>query len=128
MRWLLVVWLAAWAIFSFPWMSATSTPHWERVTPPRVRATSRIRLDHVLNLLFYVPAAPIGAALGYSLPACIVAGTTLSLTAETTQVFSLDRSPGANDVIANILGTAVGAILVLLYRRRRLADEQLRGP
>ena len=73
----------------------------------------------MLNVLFYVPAAPLGAALGYSLPACVVAGALLSITAEMTQVFSLDRSPGANDVIANILGTAAGAILVSLYRRRR---------
>ena len=119
MRWLAVLWLALWAAFSIPWTTATSTPQWERVRPPRVRAASRVRADHVLNVLFYIPVAPLGSSLGWSLPPLVAAGAMLSLTAEALQLFSLDRSPDGNDVIANTAGTTIGAALVLMSRRRR---------
>jgi VanZ family protein len=103
----------------------TSTPHWEHVRGPRVRATSRVRPDHVLNVLFYIPFTPLGSTLGWSLPALVAAGTALSATAEGLQVFSSERSPDGNDLVANVIGTALGAGLVLLTRRQRW-DSRLR--
>jgi VanZ family protein len=122
MRWLCVAWLTAWALFSLPWASATATPHWERVRPPRVRAASHIRLDHVLNVLFYVPLAPLGAGLGYPLLGSVMSGAVMSVTAETVQLFSTKRAPDGNDLIANLGGTVAGAIAVALYRRRHSAS------
>jgi len=119
MRWLLILWLTAWALFSLPWVSFTSTPHWEHVRPPRVRMASRIRLDHVLNVAFYWPAAPLASALGYPLSAAVATGATLSVVAEGIQVFSTDRAPDGNDVIANLAGTLAGAVSVVAYRRSR---------
>ena len=118
MRWPIVTWVCLWALFSVPWTSATSTPQWEHVRAPRVRAQSRVRPDHVLNVLFYVPFAPLGALAGYPLPLLVVAGTGLSLAAEALQLFSRERSPDGNDVVANVGGTALGAALVLMNRRR----------
>src|SRR6187402_1874247 len=115
MRWLMVLWLAAWAIFSFPWTSVTPSPHWDRVRPPRVRAESRIRADHVLNVVFYFPAAPFASALGWPLSAGIAGSAVMSATAEGVQLFSSDRAPDGNDVIANIAGAIAGAIAVWLY-------------
>ena len=117
MRWLAILWLVLWATFSIPWTSATSTPQWERARGPR--AGRRVRADHVLNVLFYVPVAPLGSTLGWGLPSLVGAGVTLSLTAEVVQLFSLDRDPDGNDLIANAAGTTIGAGLVLLSRRRR---------
>jgi VanZ family protein len=119
---LAMVWLASWALFSFPWTSATSTPHWDRVEGPRVRWTSRIKPDHVLNLLFYLPAAPLGSTLGWSLPIGVLAASVLSLTAEAVQVFSVDRSPDGNDLVANIAGAIIGALVMVIYRRRSSRD------
>ena len=124
MRWLRLLWLALWAVFSLPWTSFTSTPHWDRVQPPRVNASSRIRPDHLLNVLFYVPGAPLGSTLGWTLPACVIAGSVLSVTAEAVQLFSVDRDPDGNDVIANIAGTSMGALVVLFYRRRSGSDRR----
>ena len=118
MRRAFVLWLCLWALFSIPWTSETATPQWDRVRPPRVRTTSQIRPDHVLNVLFYIPLAPLGAGLGWSLPISVAAGGALSLTAETLQLFSTKRSPDANDIIANVAGTAIGAALVAINRRR----------
>jgi VanZ family protein len=115
---LMVAWVVTWVAFSLPWTSVSSSPHWDRVAAPRVRATSRIRPDHILNVLFYVPVAPLGAAFGQSLRACIIAGGAFSLTAEAAQLFSSERAPDGNDVIANMAGTTMGAVAVLLYRRR----------
>jgi VanZ family protein len=125
-RWLLVTWLVAWAAFSVPWTSVTSTPHWDRARPPRIRSTSRLRPDHVLNVLFYLPATPLVAALGYPISAGLIAGAALSLTAEALQLFSVTRAPDGNDLIANMGGTAFGAVGVWLYRRRRLAVQRRR--
>jgi VanZ family protein len=83
-----------------------------------VHQHSHIRLDHVLNVVFYLPAAPLAAALGWPLPAGVAAGAALSSVAEISQVFSSTRAPNGNDVIANVAGAAGGAVGVLLYRRR----------
>ena len=118
MRRLVVLWLAAWALFSFAWMSPTSTPQWNRVELPRVGRTSHIKPDHVLNVLFYIPVAPLASTLGWSLRTGVLAASGLSLTAEAVQVFSLDRSPDGNDFIANVAGATIGALVLLIYRRR----------
>ena len=82
------------------------------------------RRDHILDLLFYVPLAPLGSLVGWSLPTCVLVGGMLSLIAEAVQLFSPDRSPEGNDVIGNVAGTGVGVIAVLLYRRRKRITER----
>jgi VanZ family protein len=118
MRALAAAWIVIWALASIPWTSATTHGQWSRVRPPRL-GTMHLRADHVLNFLYYVPVAPIGAALGGPLPALVVAGGLMSATAEAAQVFSHGRNPDANDVIINVGGTVAGAALVYLVRRRR---------
>ena len=124
MRWWLVTWVVAWAVFSLPWSAPSATPHWERVRPPHVRATSQVRPHHVLNVVFYVPAAPLAAAVGLPLMSGVLAGSALSVAAETAQVFSLDRAPDGNDLVANVSGAVLGAMGVLLYRRTRHSRPQ----
>lgn len=116
--WLMAIWVLAWAAFSLPWTSATTTAQWDRFTPPYVRSYSRIKLDHILNVVFYLPVAPLGAAFGWPLSAGVTAGAAMSAAAESSQVFSSDRAPNGNDFIANVAGAAVGAAGFFLYRRR----------
>jgi glycopeptide antibiotics resistance protein len=75
-------------------------------------------VTHVLNVLFYVPAASLVSAIGWPVSAGIVTGAAMSLIAEGVQVFSRDRSPDGNDLVANIGGAAAGAGAVSIYRRR----------
>ena len=119
MRWLGGIWLVAWALFSLPWSSPSASPQWDRFRAPHVRAASHVRADHVLNVLFYVPAAPLGAVVGLSLAASVVTGSLLSVAAETAQVFSSDRAPDGNDLVANIGGAALGALGLWFFRRTR---------
>ena len=119
MRWMAGIWLFVWALFSLPWSSATATPHWERMRAPHVRASSQVRVHHVLNVLFYVPAAPLGSLVGLPLAASVAAASALSVGAEAAQVFSRDRAPDGNDLVANIGGAAIGGLGLLIYRRTR---------
>jgi hypothetical protein len=125
-RWLLLTWLTAWAAFSLPWTSATTTAHWERVRAPRVRAQSRVRLHHVLNVLFYVPSSPLASTLGWPISIGVMGGAALSLTAESVQLFSENRAPDGNDIIANVGGATVGAVALALCKRR--IRNPRRGP
>jgi len=120
MRWLMVVWLGLWALFSLPWISSTSTPRWERVRPPRVRASSQVRADHVLNVVFYIPLARMASSVGWSLPICMITGVVMSATAEAAQLFSADRAPDGNHFIGNVGGTAAGVLGVVWHRRRNV--------
>lgn len=125
MRWLAGTWVFAWALFSLPWSSPSATPHWDRMRAPHVRASSQVRVHHVLNVLFYVPAAPLASFVGLPLAAGVATASALSVAAETAQVFSLDRAPDGNDLVANIGGAAIGALGLSMYRRtrnRRLED------
>jgi VanZ family protein len=119
-----VIWLLVWALFSLPWSSPSATPHWERMRAPHVRASSQVRVHHVLNVLFYVPAAPLGSLVGLPLAASVAAASALSVGAEAAQVYSLDRAPDGNDLVANIGGAVIGALGLLVYRRTRHARFQ----
>src|SRR5687768_10339312 len=122
MRVLAVVWVVAWAAFSIPWNSASPTARWDRIRPPRI-GSATVRADHILNFLFYVPVAPIGARLGWALPTLVVAGAAFSVTAEAVQLFSTDRNPDGNDVVLNVAGTLVGVALVHNLRRRGVLNK-----
>ena len=125
MRSLGALWVVAWALLSVPWESSSATPHWHRVGMPRLGAR-RLHLDHVANVAFYLPIAPLGVGVGMSLPAAIAAGAGFSSAAEASQLFSTIRHPDANDVILNVGGTVTGATLFAFLRsrrRRHLAPE-----
>jgi hypothetical protein len=117
MRLLAVAWFILWAMLSLPWNSASTTAQWDRVRPARL-ASLRVRVDHALNFLFYVPLVPLGSRLGWSTPASIATGAILSATAETAQLFSTERSPDPKDLSLNIAGTLVGAGLLAAVRSR----------
>jgi VanZ family protein len=121
MRLVASVWLILWAFYSLPFRSFTPVPQWQRVGVPHVGPLRHLKADHLLNVLFYVPLAPIAVSLGCRVGTAVAIGTGLSLTAESSQLFSRRRSPDGNDLVANVAGTLVGAVLV--WRRKRVRQR-----
>jgi VanZ family protein len=119
MRVVAIAWLILWAFYSLPFRSFTPVPQWQRVSAPHVGPFRHLKPDHVLNVLFYMPLAPIAVSVGCPLGAAVAVGTGLSLAAEATQLFSTRRSPDGNDVVANIAGTLLGAAIVSARKRSR---------
>jgi hypothetical protein len=86
--------------------------------------------ETALNIALFLP---IGAALAALLPLrwsplAVALGCALSLAVETAQVHVPGRVPDLDDVVANTVGTALGALLVVLFRvtarvGRRLAER-----
>jgi hypothetical protein len=75
--------------------------------------------DILLNFLLYVPFGAVLAPAGFF--RAVSAAAALSAVAETAQIVSANRFPGAMDVVANITGAAVGALLGSLVRVPRVA-------
>ena len=77
-------------------------------------------LDVVANLLGYIP---LGLALNYRGTArALTFAFALSVFAEITQVFCVDRSPGIVDVATNTFGAAIG---LLIARKWQVLPERL---
>ena len=106
-----VWWIALTWLISVPWAGFTVHPQWSRVHwVPFTDPADRVR-DFVLNVLFFVP-------FGYSFarthrwPLTLLAAASVSLSAETTQLFGTVRFPSATDVTAASVGAAMGALWV----------------
>jgi len=104
--WIVLTWL-----ISLPWTGFTLDPQWSRVHwVPFTDPADRPR-DFILNVLFFVP-------FGYSFartrrwPLAPFAAGIVSLSAEATQLFGTVRYPSATDVMAAIVGAAIGAVFV----------------
>ena len=106
-----------------PWRSFQDHPHWDKVgwlpfvTPIQMR-------DLLANVVLF---APLGASLawnGASARLGRIAGVaaTLSITGEATQIYAHSRFPSATDVVANVCGALVAAVLVKSIRTTAIAD------
>jgi VanZ family protein len=104
-----------------PWSSYQPHAHWSRVvwvpltTPPPLTAG-----DVVLNVVLYAPLGWLYARWVATSRARMAAGAIglavlLSVSTETTQVYSHGRFPSMTDVILNVGGALAGALAV---RRR----------
>jgi glycopeptide antibiotics resistance protein len=97
-----------WAI-SFPWVGFSPRPQWSRVhLVPFADPADRPR-DIVANVAMFVPFGYSYARRGPFWKAILIAAV-VSVTAESTQLFSTDRFPSATDVTAGVIGAALGAI------------------
>jgi VanZ family protein len=81
-------------------------------------AEAPIRTDFLANILFYIPLGFCGvlivAEAGRALQAIWLAtiiGALLSTSMELTQYYIAGRVTAANDVYANVIGTALGAVI-----------------
>lgn len=95
-----------------PWGDLQDHAHWARigwvpfVSPP-------IRLfDIVANTLLFAPLGA-GAGLAFRRPVAAAAGLALvlSLSGEAVQIYTHSRFPSATDVVCNVTGAVVAALV-----------------
>jgi glycopeptide antibiotics resistance protein len=97
-----------------PWGDFQGHTHWSRVgwipfVSPPVRLS-----DIIANLLLFAPLGAATAADGRPRPvlrAAITAGC-LSFIGESTQLYSHMRFPSATDLVCNVAGAMMGAVMV----------------
>jgi glycopeptide antibiotics resistance protein len=107
--WIPLVWL-----ISFPWVGFTAQPQWSRVhTIPFTDPADRPR-DVAANIALFVPFGYSYARSGAWWKSMVVAAL-VSVTAEATQLFSIDRYPSATDVTAGVVGAALGAVVARAF-------------
>lgn len=79
--------------------------------------------DIIQNILLFIPFGVLGY---FSLvfkrswtrkAAIVLAGSALSLSVETLQIFSVTRFPAVSDVVFNTLGTALGIFLAMAFKK-----------
>jgi glycopeptide antibiotics resistance protein len=103
-----------------PWRSLQNHAHWARIRwIPFVSAPVSC-VDIVGNVLLYVPFGYIVSSRCTRWAMGVVSAAALSCTTEFTQIWSHGRFPSVQDVLMNILGTAVG---MMLYRSRRVRQQ-----
>ena|SRR5436190_17370643 len=116
--WIPVVWA-----ISFPWSGLTSHPQWDRVhSIPFTDPADRPR-DMIANIMLFVPFGYSYGRRGAVWQAVAIAAA-ISVTAETTQLFSTTRFPSATDVTSALVGAALGAMGSSLLMRNPHRQEK----
>ena len=108
-------------VAAFPWGDLQGHSHWNKVGwVPFVSPPVRLR-DIALNTLLCAPIGGFSATL-FRRPLLMAFGLSLALsvTAESSQVYSHTRFPSATDVTCNVAGAVVAAAV----SRRRLHSER----
>jgi glycopeptide antibiotics resistance protein len=108
-----------------PWWSPQDHAHWNRVrwipfvSPPvRLRDIAGNVVLYMPYGFFYVRRRPEGTVLGGG----VLSALLLSLGTELAQLFSHGRFPSVQDVLLNVLGSALGIVAAGLTDVRRSAD------
>ena len=118
----LAAWVALVIAVTVPWASYRPHPHWDRVVWIPFRSAVIRPSDIADNVMLYVPlgwwwARRAPARLARPLGGAIVTAFVLSVACEWSQVYSHGRFPSATDVSMNVLGAALGVIVVGRVRR-----------
>ena len=113
-RWPFVLWTVLIVLVVVPWVGYQNHSHWQRVGwIPFASAEVRLR-DVVVNLLLYAPWGYFFARSVRVAARCVwivvVLAAALSITTETSQVYSHGRFPSATDVTCNVIGALAGAL------------------
>jgi glycopeptide antibiotics resistance protein len=107
------------AVIVVPWGGLQDHSHWARIgwvpfVSPPIRP-----VDIVANTLLFAPLGA-GAALAFRRPVAAAAGVALalSLSGEAVQIYTHSRFPSATDVVCNVAGAVVAALVVGRTLRR----------
>ena len=122
-----VWWIVVVLAISFPWYGLVSSPQWNRVHPiPFTDPADRPR-DFLANIMLFVP---FGYSYGRRKPVweAVAVAAAVSITAETTQLFSTTRFPSATDITAALVGAALGAIASSLMARTHPRAQEKASP
>lgn len=96
----------------FVWLHAHGLPRW----------LGYAQLEWSSNVAFFIPFGLFAVLLGARPWAALLAGVAASAAAETAQALFLpERTASLMDILANGLGTFVGALIAVLVQRRRPA-------
>jgi glycopeptide antibiotics resistance protein len=99
---------------SLPVIGFTTTPQWDRVHLIPFSDPEDKPRDELLNVAMFVPFGYLFARerrMPRALVRAMATAAIVSIGAETTQLFSIDRNPSATDVSMAIVGTAIGSLL-----------------
>lgn len=118
---LAALWFIGWAVFSLPLAEFRARPRFRHLNMNPVHGIRSA--DALRNLTYYVPAGILGVELGLATAPAVIVGATLSVVAETSQLFARERVPSITDIILNTAGAAIGAV-VWTMRRRRLRTSR----
>jgi glycopeptide antibiotics resistance protein len=115
----------AWVVLIFvasgPWWGVLDRPQWSRVTWVPFTSRDDKPRDMLVNTLMFVPLGWTFKTKrrGVAGTLAVVATTlTVSLGAESMQLFCRLRDPSATDVVMNTVGTLAGAAGASIWRRR----------
>jgi VanZ family protein len=115
-RFALVIALLAAFAADYPWHGMTNHTHWAKVgwipfVSPPVRFS-----DIVANILLFLPAGVFSAPRGTRPGAAALRGALIAFpiafAGEATQLFSHGRFPSATDLVCNVAGAALGAVMI----------------
>ena len=113
-RWPFVLWTVLIVLVVVPWVGYQNHSHWQRVGwIPFASAEVRLR-DVAVNLSLYAPwgyfCARSVRVVARRLWIVVALAAALSITTETSQVYSHGRFPSATDVTCNVIGALAGAL------------------
>lgn len=121
-----VIWSLLIAFLVVPWYGLQDHSHWQRVRWVPFVETPAAPVDMVLNILLYVP---LGIALAMrpapsSWRRVLIWAVLLSLTTEWSQVYSHGRVPSTTDLVTNVVGAWLGAVVWLRWRAQNAQDAR----
>jgi glycopeptide antibiotics resistance protein len=116
--WVLIV-----LLISGPWFGFVPCPQWWDVNWLPFADPADKPKDLLQNVLLYVPfgwSYASGRPGRKALAGAIALAMIISIVAESTQLFSIDRYPSTTDVLMALLGTALGFSGAFAWRHREL--------
>jgi len=109
---------------TWPWSQFVGHAHWDRVVWVPLTDPELKRVEMALNTVLFVPLGWSLRSAGLRLGIVATLGGTLSLAAETFQVFCHGRFPTATDVCLNTFGSLLGGVLSQILPVRGSAEER----
>lgn len=137
------MWLTFWILYSFLILASgvygsdfVGHSHWEYVIwiPPLDEIRSpQFWLDIIVNVALYAPLAVLFLQYRNSnnrsaLITAVIVGLLLSCTVELYQVYSHNRRPSPLDIVCNLSGTIIGALLWQVWRTYAGPRTQAKAP
>ena len=114
-------WVLFVLVISGPWFGLVTHPQaWKVNWVPFADPADKPR-DLLQNLLLFVPfgwSYHLDRRRRTALPAALALAAAISIAAEATQLFSVDRFPSATDVLMALLGTSLGFAGAYAWRHR----------
>ncbi|MDP3089761.1 MAG: VanZ family protein [Nitrospira sp.] len=137
------MWLTFWILYSFLILASgvygsdfVGHSHWDYVIwiPPFDEIRSlQFWLDIIVNVALYAPLAVLflqhrNSNNRSALLTAVIVGLLLSCTVELYQVYSHNRRPSPLDIVCNLSGTILGALLWQVWRKSLGQPAQPKAP